>query len=185
MSQVFEERFAMDHDRLFKELLATFFVEFLELFFSDFVRDLDRNSIEFFDKQVFTDVTVGRTNCVTIDEVLALNAAIRNHESVTIEGRLVATRFFSYIASDLESDRGVLIYADPPIIARLLQCAPASGGSHVIFFEPCVVCGNIAPCILPMFPAFVYGLTQFVYDGRRLVCNADRYTLDPPYEDHE
>lgn len=49
----------MDHDRLAKELLTTFFVEFLELFFPNLVQYLDRNSIEFLDKEVFTDVTEG------------------------------------------------------------------------------------------------------------------------------
>lgn len=49
----------MDHDRLFKELLTTFFVEFLELFSPDMVRHLDRDSLEFLDKEVFTDVTSG------------------------------------------------------------------------------------------------------------------------------
>ena len=49
----------MDHDRLFKELLMTFFVEFLDLFFPDLVDDLDRDSVEFLDKEVFTDITEG------------------------------------------------------------------------------------------------------------------------------
>ena len=49
----------MDHDRLFKELLATFFVEFIELFFPELAEYLDRDSIEFLDKEVFTDVTHG------------------------------------------------------------------------------------------------------------------------------
>ena len=49
----------MDHDRLFKELLATFFVEFIELFFPELAEYLDRDSVEFLDKEVFTDVTHG------------------------------------------------------------------------------------------------------------------------------
>ena len=49
----------MDHDRLFKELLTTFFVEFIELFFPALVAYLDRDSVEFLDKEVFTDVTHG------------------------------------------------------------------------------------------------------------------------------
>jgi hypothetical protein len=32
----------MDHDRLFKELLTTFFVEFIELFFPELAEGLDR-----------------------------------------------------------------------------------------------------------------------------------------------
>lgn len=46
----------MDHDRLFKELLRTFIVEFIELFLADLAAYLDRDSIEFLDKEVFTDI---------------------------------------------------------------------------------------------------------------------------------
>jgi hypothetical protein len=49
----------MDHDRLFKELLTTFFVEFLDLFFPELTAYLDIGSITFLDKEVFTDVTQG------------------------------------------------------------------------------------------------------------------------------
>jgi len=47
----------MDHDRLFKELLTTFFIEFVQLFLPDVAAYLDPTSIEFLDKEVFTDVT--------------------------------------------------------------------------------------------------------------------------------
>ena len=49
----------IDHDRLFKELLTSFFVEFVELFLPDVADYLDPNSLEFLDKEVFTDVTEG------------------------------------------------------------------------------------------------------------------------------
>ena len=49
----------IDHDRLFKELLTTFFVEFLELFFPEVAAYLEPDSLEFLDKEVFTDVTSG------------------------------------------------------------------------------------------------------------------------------
>jgi hypothetical protein len=39
---------AVDHDRLFKELLTTFFFEFLDLFFPRLAARVDRESIEFF-----------------------------------------------------------------------------------------------------------------------------------------
>jgi hypothetical protein len=45
--------------RLFKELLTTFFVEFLELFFPEVIVYLERNSLEPLDKEIFTDVTAG------------------------------------------------------------------------------------------------------------------------------
>ncbi|BCU13831.1 hypothetical protein OA58_10930 [Microcystis aeruginosa NIES-88] len=37
----------IDHDRLFKELISTFFVEFIELFFPQVMDYLDRDSITF------------------------------------------------------------------------------------------------------------------------------------------
>ena len=49
----------IDHDRLFKELISTFFVEFIELFFPQLREYLDTQSITFLDKEVFTDVTEG------------------------------------------------------------------------------------------------------------------------------
>ena len=49
----------VDHDRLFKELLTTFFVEFVDLFLPDLAAGLDRESITFLSQEVFTDVTSG------------------------------------------------------------------------------------------------------------------------------
>ena len=51
---------AIDHDRLFKELITTFFVEFVEAFLPDVMAYLDTESIEFLDKEVFTDITEGK-----------------------------------------------------------------------------------------------------------------------------
>jgi predicted transposase YdaD len=49
----------IDHDRLFKELLTTFFWEFIELFLPGIAAYLERDSVQFLDKEVFTDVTAG------------------------------------------------------------------------------------------------------------------------------
>ncbi len=49
----------MDHDRLFKQLLTTFFTDFLQLLFPQVLEYLDRTSIEFLDKEVFTDIAAG------------------------------------------------------------------------------------------------------------------------------
>ncbi|TFI53577.1 DUF4351 domain-containing protein [Mastigocladus laminosus UU774] len=49
----------IDHDRLFKELIATFFLEFLELFFPQIITYIEPESLTFLDKEVFTDVTAG------------------------------------------------------------------------------------------------------------------------------
>jgi len=50
----------IDHDRLFKELLTTFFVEFVQGFLPDVAAYLNPESIEFLDKEVFTDITEGK-----------------------------------------------------------------------------------------------------------------------------
>ncbi|MCW3054595.1 MAG: hypothetical protein JWN14_3765, partial [Chthonomonadales bacterium] len=49
----------MNHDRLFKELLTVFFVEFVEAFLPEVALYLAPDSIEFLDKEIFTDVTAG------------------------------------------------------------------------------------------------------------------------------
>lgn len=49
----------INHDQLFKELLTTFFVEFIDLFFPEVLEYLDTSSITFVDKEVFTDITQG------------------------------------------------------------------------------------------------------------------------------
>ncbi|MEI6371913.1 MAG: flagellar assembly protein H, partial [Nostocales cyanobacterium ELA608] len=49
----------IDHDRLFKELISTFFIEFIELFFPQVLEYIDTESIIFLDKEIFTDVTAG------------------------------------------------------------------------------------------------------------------------------
>ncbi|MFM6222904.1 MAG: Rpn family recombination-promoting nuclease/putative transposase [Dolichospermum sp.] len=49
----------IDHDRLFKELISTFFIEFIELFFPQVLKYIDTNSVSLLDKEIFTDVTAG------------------------------------------------------------------------------------------------------------------------------
>ena len=57
---------AINHDQLFKELLTTFFVEFLDLFFPAVVEYLDPDSISFVDKELFTNITSGRKKILDI-----------------------------------------------------------------------------------------------------------------------
>jgi predicted transposase/invertase (TIGR01784 family) len=48
-----------DHDRLFKELIGRFFVDFLDLFLPEVRAFVQADSIQFLDKEIFTDVTSG------------------------------------------------------------------------------------------------------------------------------
>jgi hypothetical protein len=56
----------INHDQLFKELLTTFFVEFLELFFPSVLEYLDTDSIQFVDKELFTDMVGGEKKIMDI-----------------------------------------------------------------------------------------------------------------------
>lgn len=70
----------IDHDRLFKELLSTFFVEFLELFFPDLSTGLVHDSVRFLDKELFTDVTSGER----YEADLVVQAQMRGQESFVL-----------------------------------------------------------------------------------------------------
>jgi hypothetical protein len=48
-----------DHDRLFKELISTFFLEFLDLFLPEVRAYVAAGSVDFLDKEIFVDVTSG------------------------------------------------------------------------------------------------------------------------------
>ena len=77
----------IDHDRLFKELLSTFFVEFIELFLPELAAYLDRHSLVFLDKEIFTDVTSGQRH----EADLIARAKFRGQDSfflVHVEGYL-------------------------------------------------------------------------------------------------
>ncbi|BBW95171.1 Rpn family recombination-promoting nuclease/putative transposase [Geobacillus icigianus] len=56
----------IDHDRLFKELLSTFFEEFLLLFFPDVYEHIDVRHLSFLSEELFTDVTAGEKHRVDL-----------------------------------------------------------------------------------------------------------------------
>ncbi|WP_243292970.1 Rpn family recombination-promoting nuclease/putative transposase [Bacillus sp. FJAT-47783] len=49
----------VDHDRLFKELIPTFFEEFMLLFFPKAYEHIDFQHLHFLSEEIFTDVTAG------------------------------------------------------------------------------------------------------------------------------
>jgi hypothetical protein len=71
----------IDHDRLFKELITTFFIEFIELFFPQVTQYLDSDYLEFLDKELFTDVTTGEKQEV---DLIAKEQKINNLCVVTV-----------------------------------------------------------------------------------------------------
>ncbi|ADU29430.1 hypothetical protein Bcell_1165 [Evansella cellulosilytica DSM 2522] len=55
-----------DHDRLFKELISTFFEEFIMLFFPEAFEHLDFENLRFLSQELFTDVTEGDKHVVDL-----------------------------------------------------------------------------------------------------------------------
>jgi hypothetical protein len=116
----------MDHDRLFKQLLQTFFVEFVELFLPEIDAYLDRASIEFLDKEIFTDVISGERHEVD----LVVKARFRGRDTfflIHIENEssargTISKRMFQYFARlyeklDLAIYPVVLCSYDEPKVA--------------------------------------------------------------------
>ena len=57
---------AIDHDQLFKQLLSTFFLEFLDLFARELAHNIDRNSLEFLPQEYFTDLIGGERRAMDL-----------------------------------------------------------------------------------------------------------------------
>jgi predicted transposase/invertase (TIGR01784 family) len=56
----------IDHDQLFKELLSTFFIEFLELFFPQLAAAIEPDSVVFLPQEYFADLTTGETKIIDL-----------------------------------------------------------------------------------------------------------------------
>ncbi|MFK7693274.1 Rpn family recombination-promoting nuclease/putative transposase [Paenibacillus sp. HJGM_3] len=57
---------AIDHDRLFKELIQTFFHEFMEVFFAEVHESIDFNPLTFLSEELFTDLVAGERRRVDL-----------------------------------------------------------------------------------------------------------------------
>src|SRR3954471_16572248 len=103
----------MDHDRLFKQLLQTFFLEFVELFLPEIYAYLDPTSIEFLDKEIFTDIVSGERHEVD----LVVKCRFRGRETfflIHIENEssargTISKRMFRYFAR-LDEKYDIAIY---------------------------------------------------------------------------
>jgi hypothetical protein len=70
----------INHDRLFKELLSTFFPEFVALFLPDVATYLEPNSLIFLNQEIFTDVTAGER----YEADLVVQGRFQNQDSLFI-----------------------------------------------------------------------------------------------------
>ncbi|MDF2726214.1 MAG: hypothetical protein K0Q59_5892, partial [Paenibacillus sp.] len=69
-----------DHDRLFKELLQTFFKEFIHLFFPEAYDAIDFTDLTFLSEEVFTDITAGEKRRID----LLVRTRLKGEESIII-----------------------------------------------------------------------------------------------------
>jgi len=63
----------IDHDALFKTVIAEFFLEFLQLFFPDLAADIDPASIIEKEQELLTDLKGGQTNRIDLIRQVQLN----------------------------------------------------------------------------------------------------------------
>jgi len=91
-----------DHDRLFKELLSTFFIEFLELFLPEIAQQIDPTSIRFLQQEYFADLTSGEEKIVDLlveVQQLGATAAFLIHlEAQSFSEANFARRIFFYFS---------------------------------------------------------------------------------------
>jgi Domain of unknown function (DUF4351) len=66
MSRSKSKQESIDHDQLFKQLLTTFFLEFLELFVSEFFAAIDPSSLEILPQEYFTEIEVGERKAMDV-----------------------------------------------------------------------------------------------------------------------
>ncbi len=68
----------IDHDQLFKQLLSTFFLEFLDLFAPELAGIVNRDNVEFLPQEYFTDLMDGDRRAM--DLIVRLNVRRRPNE---------------------------------------------------------------------------------------------------------
>jgi hypothetical protein len=68
----------IDHDQLFKQLIGTFFIEFLDLFVPELAINIDRDKLEFLPQEYFTDIIEGDRRAM--DLVVRINLRRRPNE---------------------------------------------------------------------------------------------------------
>lgn len=126
----------IDHDRLFKELLSTFFLEFLDLFFPEVTFYIEPDSLAFLDKEVFTDVSSGEKHHA--DLVARLRFAgeesffLVHVEAQARSERAFPARMFRYFAR-LYEKHGLPVY--PVAVFSYAKPRRPEPDEHVVSFR--------------------------------------------------
>lgn len=99
----------IDHDRLVKLLLTTFFEDFVRTFLTELADHIDLNSIEFLDKETFSDIVSGRKHIADLVARARVNGEdafiIVHFEHQSRPEQDFPLRMFLYFARFLEKYR--------------------------------------------------------------------------------
>ena len=92
----------IDHDQNFKELISTFFIEFLELFVPELAEAIEPDSVTFREQEYFVDLVEGETKIIDLLAEVKLtgeDATILVHIEPQSTGRVVfPQRMFFYFS---------------------------------------------------------------------------------------
>src|SRR5271154_3039894 len=104
----------MNHDQLFKLLLTTFFMEFLRSFLPEVAGYIDPDSIEFLDKEIFTDIASSERHEVDLIVKVRFRGGKRAFFLIHVENQAFprknfARRMFDYFAQ-LHKKYGLPVY---------------------------------------------------------------------------
>src|SRR5690625_973317 len=100
-----DDRSYTKHDLLFKQLLQTFFKEFLEAFFPDIYHQIDFQSVKFLSEELFTDIVDGETRRLDIvvqatlsetDTLIIIQVEPQSYEQKTFNERMFLYYSFLY-----------------------------------------------------------------------------------------
>ena len=138
----------MDHDNAFKQLLTTFFAEFVELFLPDVAEFLDPQGFEFQPQEIITDVRAREKHIVD----LLVRAKFRGQETfflIHVENQASSKadfpkRMFSYFARlheehDLPIYPVVIFSFDKPLRLKPHHYEVAFPGKTVLKFDYSVI----------------------------------------------
>jgi predicted transposase/invertase (TIGR01784 family) len=105
----------IDHDQLFRQLLETFFADFVELFAPALAQYLDLSQLTFLPQQYFTDILDGDRKAIDIlvqvpvkpsemDAQQSVHTILLHVENQSTSRSNFAQRVFFYLAGAIEVD---------------------------------------------------------------------------------
>jgi hypothetical protein len=116
----------MPYDQLFKDLLRTFFREFMELFFPQASARLDFSRITFLDKELFTDLPEGEQR--EVDLVAQVYTLDGIPEIVLVHVEVEAQRRRTFPFRMFEYFMLLRLRHRVPVFPAVIYLSPGAGG---------------------------------------------------------